>query len=156
MLLRHAKSAWPGGVEDRDRPLAPRGERACETIGRFLRGAGLGPEHALCSPARRAVETTRRTLDAAGCGAEVSYDERLYGGDALTALQAQPEVGRLLVVGHEPELVGLVATLTGARIRLPTAGLAVIETIGPWGDQPTAGARLHALIGPRQLDALLR
>ncbi|MGO7770641.1 histidine phosphatase family protein, partial [Rhizobium ruizarguesonis] len=28
ILLRHAKSAWPDGVDDRERPLADRGRKA--------------------------------------------------------------------------------------------------------------------------------
>ncbi len=157
VLLRHAKSSWPGGVADRDRPLAPRGERACETVGRFLGRAGLGPELVLSSPARRATETAALVLDAAGCGADVRLDERLYEDDPLAALRATPpEVGRLMVVGHEPDLVRLASVLAGADVRLPTGGVAVLELTGTWADQPVPGGRLHVLIGPRQLDAISR
>ncbi|HUB57091.1 MAG TPA: histidine phosphatase family protein, partial [Mycobacterium sp.] len=33
VLLRHAKSAYPNGVPDHDRPLAPRGRREAGLAG---------------------------------------------------------------------------------------------------------------------------
>ena len=64
LLLRHAKSAWPDGVADLERPLARRGERAAELVGRFLAGHGLVPDRVVSSPARRAAETAERVLAA--------------------------------------------------------------------------------------------
>src|ERR1700682_4714692 len=37
LLLRHAKSAYPLGAADHDRPLAPRGIREAELAGAWLR-----------------------------------------------------------------------------------------------------------------------
>src|SRR5438067_2354566 len=37
VLLRHAKSAYPAGVADHDRPLAPRGKRQAGLAGDWLR-----------------------------------------------------------------------------------------------------------------------
>ena len=37
LLLRHAKSDWPPGVPDHERPLAPRGEREAKLAGNWLR-----------------------------------------------------------------------------------------------------------------------
>ncbi|MBV8432248.1 MAG: histidine phosphatase family protein, partial [Solirubrobacterales bacterium] len=37
-LLRHAKSSWDDpGLEDHDRPLAPRGRKAAKVIGAYLK-----------------------------------------------------------------------------------------------------------------------
>ena len=57
MLLRHAKSNWPAGVADRDRPLAARGREAAPLIGGYLAEELLLPDLVLISPARRTVET---------------------------------------------------------------------------------------------------
>lgn len=157
VVLRHAKSAWPAGAEDHERPLAPRGERACELLGRFVARSGLCPERVVCSPALRARETAQRTTDVAGCVPDVLLDERLYGGDALAVLRDQAgDVERLWLVGHEPELVDLVASLTGAVVRLPTGGLVVVDVEGPWAEQPGRGNRLLLALGPRQLDTSSR
>src|SRR4051794_13061124 len=81
-LLRHAKSTWDQPVADRDRPLAPRGERAARRMSEHMQRHRIRPAVVLCSPATRA----RATLDlvAAGLGraAAVEIDDRLYGADA--------------------------------------------------------------------------
>ena len=57
VLLRQAKSAWPDGVADHERPLAKRGRRDAPAVGRWLRDHELTPQVALVSSARRTVET---------------------------------------------------------------------------------------------------
>src|SRR6201993_5368928 len=37
LLMRHAKSGYPAGVVDRERPLAPRGIREAGLAGKWLR-----------------------------------------------------------------------------------------------------------------------
>ena len=54
ILLRHAKSAWPDGAPDVDRPLAKRGREAAPRMGGYLAEEGLIPDLVLVSPARRA------------------------------------------------------------------------------------------------------
>jgi phosphohistidine phosphatase len=63
--------------------------------------------------------------------------QRLPAGDAAQG-------GRLLLVGHEPDLSTVVAELTGARIDLKKGGLAVVRVDGP-------GAELLALLRPGEL-----
>jgi phosphohistidine phosphatase len=154
LVVRHGKSAWPPGVDDLDRPLGPRGERAAEAVGRFLAASGLLPDQVVCSPARRARDTAGRLLAGAGFDGTaelppVAIDERLYEGEAVGVVADRvadlldsflgdggPDGRRLLVVGHEPELEALVGRVTGGDVRLPTAALAVME-LDP--------ARLHRL-----------
>src|SRR3990172_12453315 len=57
MLLRHAKSDWPVGVADLERPLAPRGRAEAPVIGSFMAREALRPHLALVSPAKRTRET---------------------------------------------------------------------------------------------------
>jgi phosphohistidine phosphatase len=175
LLLRHAKSAWPDGVADLERPLARRGERAAELVGRFLADHGLVPDRVLSSPARRAAETAERVLaaldGASGAGGapagpdqragrggptSVELDRRLYDGDALTAvLDGLAGSARLLAVGHEPDLVDVVRALSGAEVRMPTAGLVWLDVHGGpearAGSVPTATVRL--VLPPKLLDA---
>jgi phosphohistidine phosphatase len=64
---------------------------------------------------------------------------------ALDALAAIPADGRLMLVGHEPDLSDVVAELTGARIDLKKGGLAVVRLEGG------AGGELVILLRPREL-----
>ncbi|MEZ5236587.1 MAG: histidine phosphatase family protein [Acidimicrobiia bacterium] len=154
LVLRHAKSAWPVGVADAERPLSSRGERAADTIGRFLAVNELLPDHVACSPARRTRQTADAVLRAAGAPSDVavSIEAQLYDGDVFQVVRELPdEARRALVVGHEPELVELVRTLCGADVRLPTGALAVIELEAPWPLQPAGRGVLRALVTPKLL-----
>jgi phosphohistidine phosphatase len=163
LLLRHAKSAWPEGVADLERPLARRGERAADQIGQFLVGHDLVPDRVVSSPARRTRETAERVLSAMGDRSAaspavvVALDDRYYDGDAYTAtLEHLALATRLLVVGHEPDLVDLVRRLAGAEVRLPTAGLVWLDVHDPDPDGdaaavPTATVRL--VLPPKLLDS---
>lgn len=152
LLLRHAKSAWPAEVSDLDRPLAPRGERDTNLVGGYLARRGLLPDHVVASPARRAQETARRVLAAAGSTCPVTTDRELYEGDVVQVLREVPEgARRALLVGHEPELLDLLRSLCGADVGFPTAALAVLELEAPWSLQPAGRAVLKLLITPKLL-----
>ena len=59
LLLRHAKSAWgQPGLDDHDRPLNKRGERAAEAMAEHIVHNAPRPDLILCSTAVR----TRQTL----------------------------------------------------------------------------------------------
>lgn len=129
LMLRHAKSDWEAdyGGEDRFRPLAPRGRRAANTIGRFLAATGQLPDRAAASPAVRARQTLElaRTAGEWPCEAE-TWEELSRGPDDVLAAvgRAGGETATLLIVGHEPTWSILASRLTGgATFRLPTASL---------------------------------
>ncbi|MFJ2056008.1 SixA phosphatase family protein [Streptomyces sp. NPDC087908] len=118
--MRHAKSAWPEGVADRDRPLGPRGLRDAPASGRFLADSAGRPDLVVCSPARRARGTWELAAAELDGPVATRLDPRVYGADAtelLDVLHGVPdEVGTLLLVGHNPgleELVLLLAAGTG-------------------------------------------
>ncbi|UYP18085.1 histidine phosphatase family protein [Rhodococcus sp. Z13] len=152
ILLRHGKSAYPDDVDDRDRPLSPRGRREAGLAGRWIR-ANLPPVDAvLCSPATR----TRKTLAEAAVEAPVDYLESLYGADPDTlvaAIRAVPDdVHTLLVVGHEPTLsataLGLITdhgndAAHQVAEKFPTSAVAVLTVPGSWSElAPRSGAEL--------------
>ena len=141
LILRHGQSR-SGDVEggDHDRGLTPQGERDAESVGRQLQEDGLTPCGILCSSAVRA----RKTADivATHCGFEGEIEERgaLYLASVeayFEALRDQDEnCQRVLIVGHNPALEMLLASLTGGPQRLSPASLAQvelpIETWNPW------------------------
>ncbi|HMF03267.1 MAG TPA: phosphoglycerate mutase family protein, partial [Acidimicrobiia bacterium] len=68
ILFRHGKSDWDAADagDDRARPLARRGRKAAERMGRFLARAGQVPDVAITSPALRAAETLRLAMEGGG------------------------------------------------------------------------------------------
>ncbi|MGW2489973.1 SixA phosphatase family protein [Streptomyces sp. NPDC001606] len=143
IVLRHAKSAWPEGVEDHRRPLAPRGLRDAPAAGRALAEADFLPDLALCSTAVRARQTWQLASAEWGTPPPVRYDRRLYGAavpDLLEVVREVPaEVETLLLIGHNPGLEDLVLALAGdglddtldrVRTKFPTAALAVLAWRG--------------------------
>lgn len=165
LLLRHAKAVPGEGMEDIDRPLAPRGEEAAERMGRYMAGHGLAPDLVLCSPARRTRQTWEiaaqalpatpvHIIDALydfGDGAELLAVLRRHGGSAT----------RLLLVTHNPATQKLALSLAEPGHALlrrqiaedyPTAGLAVLSfaTAG-WEGVGAGQGRLEAFLRPRQL-----
>jgi phosphohistidine phosphatase len=127
LILRHAKSGHDDGLPDKARTLTDRGRKAATKMGRVAREAGLVPERVLCSSAERARETWAHFGPAVGFEGEVEYLNELYLAEPEVYLAAVAEHGadaeRVMVVGHNPGLEGLVTTLTGERCELPTAAL---------------------------------
>ena len=160
VLMRHAKSDYPDGVADHDRPLAARGVREAALAGDWLRGAVPAIDAVLCSTAVR----TRQTLERTGVGAPVSFIERLYGatpGALLAEInQVDEQVTTLLVVGHEPTVSQVSLGLAGhpgsdpeaiGRIetKFPTSGIAVLRVPGIWSALEVNGAELVSFHVPR-------
>ncbi|HEY2344774.1 MAG TPA: histidine phosphatase family protein [Xanthomonadaceae bacterium] len=134
ILLRHAhaENAMPG-QDDHDRALSARGRSEAAAAGSWLREHGYLPDRVLCSTARRARETLDLAQDAIGHG-ETERVEAIYEATpgALIALaDANRDVARLLMVGHNPgfeHLAALMSTGQSGDFRgMPAAGIAVLR-----------------------------
>ncbi len=158
--MRHAKSDYPTGVGDHDRPLAPRGIREAALAGDWLRAHVPAVDLVLCSSATR----TRQTLDRTQISAPATYSERLYGATPGTMIdeinQVGDQVGTLLVVGHEPTISQVALALAGPQnsdraaaerisMKFPTSGIAVLSVPGRWAGLELDGADLTAFHVPR-------
>lgn len=170
-LLRHAKSAWDHpGLDDYDRPLAPRGEKAAATMAKYLAGRKGGPPRPdliLCSSAVRAQQTLERVLPIWPDKPPVVVERELYlcGASALLdRLRRLPEgVGSAMLVAHNPDLHELAVGLSGPgsapalaqlKEKLPTGSFVVLQSEGRgWPQLGWAGARLTEFVTPRSLDA---
>ena len=160
VLMRHAKSAYPDGVPDHDRPLAARGIREAGLAGDWLRDAVPPIDAVLCSTALR----TRQTLDRTGVDAPVSYLEQLYGATLGTILgeinRIGDDVATLLLVNHEPTVSQVALGLAGRpgsdtealgriELKFPTSGIAVLRVPGAWSALELNGAELVSFHVPR-------
>jgi phosphohistidine phosphatase len=160
LLLRHAKSDYPPGVADHDRPLAARGIREAGLAGDWLHANAPTVDGVLCSTATRARQTLART----GIDAPTRYPERLYGAAPGTMIEeintVSDEVKTLLVVGHEPTMSAVALVLAGAdgtdaavaqRIsaKFPTSAIAVLAVPCPWDGLEPGRAALIGFQVPR-------
>lgn len=146
VLLRHAKSAWPHGVPDHDRPLAGKGRRNCQAVGAWFAGEGPAPDLVLCSDAVRARHTWEIVASTLPSPPPVRLVPELYGADVEGLLEVAratpPQVSTVVVVGHEPTMSQTATVLAGpgsdvgalARIarKYPTSGIAVLRLAVPW------------------------
>ncbi|CAM5308223.1 SixA phosphatase family protein [Streptomyces aurantiogriseus] len=163
VVLRHAKSAWPDGVPDHERPLAPRGLRDAPAAGRALAEADCLPDLALCSTAVRARLTWELACAQWGTPPPVRHEPRLYAAYSHELLdvvrETPPEVETLLLVGHNPGLQELILDLAGddlddaldgVRVKFPTSAIAVLAWHGPsWRDLAPGTALLTWTAVPR-------
>ena len=167
MLFRHAKSSWTDpGLDDHNRPLNPRGQKAAPLIGRFMRMQKLVPDLVLCSPARRARETWKLASAELGAAPRLLLEEALYdfgnGGRVLDTVRGKAETAKsVMVVGHNPSIERLAQRLIGkgdAKLRkrvaekFPTGALAVISfDAGNWSAVEDGKGTLATFVRPRDL-----
>jgi phosphohistidine phosphatase len=128
-FLRHgeAEPASTAGSDD-DRTLTERGRRDVRAVAELARRAGVQPEAIYTSPLLRARQTSDILADVFGVAATAV--DQLASGPRLGDFQ--PVAGesghqRILLVGHEPHLSGLVGTLTGGHVKMQTASFAHVR-----------------------------
>jgi phosphohistidine phosphatase len=164
-LLRHAKSSSDDPtIPDRDRPLAPRGFRACELVAEYLRRHEITPWLVLCSSATR----TRQTLEGVSAGfsypVEALIEHGLYGATAAELLDrlrvVDGSVASVMLIGHNPAIQELATNLVrpttppdALRDKFPTAALATLKLASTWTALAPGSATLTAFINPRELKA---
>lgn len=138
VLLRHGKSDWSTGADDRDRPLTSRGRRQAAEAGDWLRDHGPALDLAVVSVAARAGETWSLASAQLAAPPRVEHVEAAYtfDGDSLAQLVAglPDDVAAAVLVGHNPALEELLESLSGEDRELKTSCLAVLRWDGGWAD----------------------
>jgi phosphohistidine phosphatase len=138
LLMRHAKSSWKHPeLQDYDRPLSKRGLKDAPSMGKIVQDRELVPELILSSPALRAQQTAELVSEACGSTRPVEYINEFYLAepqvylDGLHALS--PDLERVMLIGHNPGLEGLLQMLSGQVASLPTAAIAhLVLPIQSW------------------------
>lgn len=154
-LLRHAKSAYPTGVGDHERPLSDRGRRDAGAVGPLVASRIGTLDLALVSDATRA----QQTWNLSGATARTQRDEpRIYEAyatallDVVTGISANTHTA--LMVGHNPGFEALAYHLAGEdsdanaftklNDKFPTCALAVLESAAPFDEWSSAPVRLRS------------
>jgi phosphohistidine phosphatase len=166
-LLRHAKSSWDDPSQpDHERPLADRGRQAVGILARYVTQRQIQPELILCSSARR----TRDTLEGVLPGRAALIESELFVAGPERLLQrlreVEPEVGSVMVIGHNPALQMLTLNLaagespsrpsgaeglTEIRRKLPTGALVTLSLEAPWSELAYGSAELVDYARPKAL-----
>jgi phosphohistidine phosphatase len=164
-LLRHAKSSWADPtIPDHDRPLAPRGYRACALLAEYFRRREITPAFVLCSSSTR----TRQTLERVSAGFSHSVDalieDGLYGASAAELLdrlrKVDDSVASIMLIGHNPAMQELAVSLVRHKSRrkafgdkFPTGALATLQLASIWKGLVPGSATCAAFVTPEELKA---
>lgn len=160
VLMRHAKSGYPDGVADHERPLAGRGRRDAPVAGRWLAGRGYVPDAVVCSTALRARQTWELVAEGLEpASLEPRFEPRVYDATVLGLLMLLREFAddqrTVLIVGHNPGMAELTAGLADPPPApppgFPTASVAVLGIPGPWVGTAPGGARLLDFATPADM-----
>ena len=162
ILFRHGlaeerdASRWP---DDAARPLTPRGEKRTRLAAMGLRRFERNIERLVTSPLVRADRTARILSRVLEIDSIETLDALAPGGSQrkiLEALNSQPRVHTVVLVGHEPDLGGLAGMLVhnnGALLPLKKAGACCIS----FDAAVRAGdGKLHWVAPPRLLCRVTR
>jgi phosphohistidine phosphatase len=155
LIVRHAIAVPSGtpGIPDDERPLTPAGEKRFRRAARGLAVAVPRPDVLLTSPLPRARRTA---ILAARAWRRIKpqSEEALAGGsfsDVAALLNEYRGMDVVAMVGHEPDVSGLVARLIGTphdeRLTFKKGGAALLEVPGPIEE----GGALLWYLTPRML-----
>ncbi len=167
LLLRHAKSAWSDPrLDDHERPLSRRGERAAKAMADHIVRREPRPDLILCSTAMRTRQTLAplvKRLDAPAPPITLERGLYLASEDILLAhLQAVPDdAATVLLIAHNDGIwrlaealaeSGPAELLTALQQKYPTGALATFRAADrPWHDLAPGSAKLVAFVRPRDL-----
>lgn len=162
LILRHAKAeADASDGQDIQRPLASRGRKDAELVGKVLRKLDLIPDRILSSPSTRTRETVEQVLAKLKESPAIVFEDSIYDasvGSLIHVLRAQEGADCLLLVGHNPGLEDLLGRLlSGGRltVRLPTCGIARLDFPSDnWGQIVEEVAELVWFLTPDILKSL--
>jgi phosphohistidine phosphatase len=139
-LLRHAEAEPHGTRPDAQRALTERGERQARAAGAALARMDVRFEAVLFSPKVRAMQTAQLAAEVAAEAMRAQLREHLplaegyEGAQALDDFAGLSADARLMLVGHEPDLAGVIGDLTGSAASLKKGGLAVLRLRGAAGE----------------------
>jgi phosphohistidine phosphatase len=161
-LMRHGKAERYDGWEDYDRPLKKKGKRSAKMIGKWLKENFSSPDFVVSSAAIRAIATARFVCNELDIDTDLIRQEKRIYDEGLTRLKSvlaecPSTFGRVLLVGHNPELEDLLTflvepgSLPYEQKLLPTAAVARLQMPEDWSQLTSGCAKLLSIITPAAL-----
>ena len=133
-FLRHGEADWPDWEKSDDaRPLTKRGKKEMHEVAAFLKWVKARPDLVVTSPLPRASQTAE--IAAEHLKVKCREDKLLapgFGRQELERLLKKYRAESLMIVGHEPNFTQTISQLTGAALKLPKAGVALVELGRSW------------------------
>mgnify|MGYP001115942431 FL=1 len=145
-FLRHGEADWPNWTKpDNERPLTERGRKEMKRVAKFLERLKFIPDSILTSPLPRASQTAE--IVGRRLGIELQTEPALAHGfnvERLRRLLAERDAESVMIVGHEPEFSEVIGKLTGGKIKISKAGVALLDI-----DRSCTSATLLWLFPPK-------
>ena len=148
-ILRHGNAGdpaeWTG--DDRQRPLTEEGRKEMRAVAKGIGWLDLKLDTLVTSPLVRAQETAEFVRQAVRPPHFITSSDLAPGSDLEAfgkVLAANAKAKALMIVGHEPDLSGLIGDLIGAsatRVQMKKAACCCIrlDTSGSSGPRPGSG-----------------
>lgn len=128
-FLRHGAADWPDwNKPDDERPLTKPGRKEVQQVGEFLARLKADPDLILTSPLPRAAQTA--DIAAEHLRVRVREEKLLapgFGATDLKRLLRKYPQQSLMLVGHEPDFSTVIASVTGGKVKLSKAGVALVD-----------------------------
>ena len=134
-FLRHGKADWPDWKQpDDERPLTKEGRKEMHEVGEFLAHCKVKLDSILTSPLPRAEQTGDIAAEhlKVVCREEKLLAPGFRAQDLPRLLRKHPQ-DALMLVGHEPDFSDVIADLTGGKIKMAKAGVALVDYAGQKG-----------------------
>ena len=146
ILIRHAKSSWDHpGLSDFDRPLNERGKNDAPEMAKRLKEKGIGLDHLVSSPAKRARKTAKYFAEEFGFDKEdIKLVEELYMATQSAFFKAVTDINdkykTVALFSHNPGITEFASSLTNVRVdNMPTCAMFALQTdVDSWKDFKSA------------------
>ncbi|MEL6671918.1 MAG: histidine phosphatase family protein [Bacteroidota bacterium] len=156
VLCRHAKSDWPEGVADINRPLKERGWNDAAYLGDLLGQRNFRADHIISSPAQRARSTAKEIAARIGYQDEIDIEETVYYQGSLSLIRhckGLDDAWRtVMVFGHNPTMEETVRQMlqVGSGFYMPTCAMACLESSAySWAKVSAVNTHLRWYLIPR-------
>ena len=159
LILRHAKTQPDAPAGDHARALTERGHRDAATIAAHIRNVIGTPDAIVTSDATRARQTASIVAAALESTSPPSEEPRIYNAGLdtlLSVVRSLPdEATTVIIIGHNPgfeELAAALGSNSGEDVRLPTAGLAILDfDVERWSEIQPGSGTVREITSPKQL-----